>query len=281
MRTGGTGIVVNEGLLLLAALAWLGLLFGSAVWAERHPQALQRAWGVVFTLSLAVYCTSWTFYGTVQQALDSGWLLPPTFLGTIALYLLAFPVVLRLFRLARELNTTSLADLIATRLGRSSALAAVVTAIAVLGMVPYLALQLRAVSMSHGLLTGGSSGAAAGQDTALYVAIAMAAFVMLFGTRRVSAMEHNRGLVLAMAVESLLKLAAMLALGAWLLARDPVVIATPLPEVPGGTSGFPALILLGALAMVALPHQFHVGFVEGREEAICGWRAGFFRSTSC
>jgi len=260
--------VVNEGLLLLAALAWLGLLFGSAVWGERHPQTLQRGWGVVFTLSLAVYCTSWTFFGTVQQALDSGWLLPPTFLGTIALYLLAFPLVLRLFRLARELNTTSLADLIATRLGRSSALAAVVTAIAVLGMIPYLALQLRAVAMSHALLTGEAEPtAAAGQDSALYVAIAMAAFVMLFGTRRASVLEHNRGLVLAMAVESLLKLAAMLALGVWLLARDPVVIATPLPEVPGGTAGFPALILLGALAMVALPHQFHVGFVEGREEA--------------
>lgn len=260
--------MVNEGLLLLAALVWLGLLFGSAVWGERHPEALQRGWGVVFTLSLAVYCTSWTFFGTVQQALDSGWMLPPTFLGTIALYLLAFPVVLRLFRLARELNTTSLADLIATRLGRSSALAAVVTAIAVLGMVPYLALQLRAVSMSHALLTGEAEPtAAAGQDSALYVAIAMAAFVMLFGTRRASAVEHNRGLVLAMAVESLLKLAAMLALGLWLLARDPVVIATPLPEVSGGTAGFPALILLGALAMVALPHQFHVGFVEGREES--------------
>ncbi|MBS3959568.1 MAG: PAS-domain containing protein [Xanthomonadaceae bacterium] len=258
--------MVNEGLLLLAALAWLGLLFGSAVWGERHPAALRRGWGVVFALSLAVYCTSWTFFGTVQQALDSGWMLPPTFLGTIALYLLAFPLVLRLFRLARELNTTSIADLVATRLGRSSALAAVVTAIAVLGMIPYLALQLRAVAMSHGLLTGGEP-AAAGQDSALYVAIAMAAFVMLFGTRRASLREHNRGLVLAMAVESLLKLAAMLALGAWLFLRDPAVPAAPLPEVPGGTAGFPALILLGALAMAALPHQFHVGFVEGREES--------------
>lgn len=255
----------NEGLVLLAALAWLGLLFGVALWGERHPQAFAGRWGVVFALSLAVYCTSWTFFGTVQQARDSGWPLPPTFLGTIALYLLAFPLVLRLFALARESNATSIADLIATRLGRSSALAAVVTGIALAGMVPYLALQLKAVAMSHGLLTRGTDLAApVGEDGALYVAVAMAAFVMLFGTRRASATEHNRGLVLAMAAESLLKLLAMLILGAWLLLRE-APTPPPLPELPEGTAGFPAFILLGALAMAVLPHQFHVGFVEARE----------------
>ncbi len=212
--------MLNEGLVLAAAVVWLGLLFGAAVWGERHPDTLNRHWGVVFALSLAVYCTSWTFMGTVQQARDSGWALPPTFLGTIALYVLAFPVVLKLFRLARELNTTSIADLIATRLGRSSALAATVTAIAVVGMIPYLALQLKAVAMSHGLITRGNElTTPAWQDSALYVAIAMAAFAMLFGTRRASAIEHNRGLVLAMAMESVLKLAAMLGLGLWLILR--------------------------------------------------------------
>ena len=89
---------MHEGWVLLAALAWLGVLFGTAVFGERRPRFFERHWGVVFALSLAVYCTSWTFFGTVQQARDSGWWLPPTFLGTIALYLVAFPVVLRLFR---------------------------------------------------------------------------------------------------------------------------------------------------------------------------------------
>lgn len=264
----------HEGMVLLAALVWLGGLFGVALWGERHPQAFASRWGVVFALSLAVYCTSWTFFGTVQQARDSGWALPPTFLGTIALYALAFPVVRRIFRLARESNTTSLADLIATRLGRSSALAAGVTAIAVLGMVPYLALQLKAVAMSHGLLTRGTDlSAPVGEDGALYVAIAMAAFAMLFGTRRASAVEHNRGLILAMAAESVLKLIAMLALGLWLLWRD-APPPPPLPDLPAGTAGFPALVLLGALAMAVLPHQFHVGFVEAREDrhlAIARW----------
>lgn len=260
--------MLNEWVVLAAAVLWLGLLFGTALWGERHPDVLERHWGAVFALSLAVYCTSWTFFGTVQQARDSGWALPPTFLGTLLLYALAFPLLLKLFRLARELNSTSLADFIATRLGRSSALAATVTAIAVLGMVPYLALQLRAVTMSHGLVTRGSDLAAPpGQDGALYAAIALGAFAMLFGTRRASAVEHNRGLMLAMAVESLLKLGAMLALGAWLLLRPGGLPDAPLPEVPGGSAGFPALVLLGALAMFTLPHQFHVGFVEGRDEA--------------
>lgn len=259
--------MLSPWVVLVAALLWLGLLFGAALWGERHPEAFSRRWGVVFALSLAVYCTSWTFFGTVQQARDSGWPLPPTFLGTLLLYAFAFPLLLKVFRLARELNSTSLADFIATRLGRSSALAATVTAIAVAGMVPYLALQLKAVAMSHGLVTRGSDLAAPpGQDGALYAAIALGAFAMLFGTRRASAIEHNRGLVLAMAVESLLKLAAMLGLGLWLLLRPGGLPDTPLPPIEGGTAGFPALVLLGALAMFTLPHQFHVGFVEGREE---------------
>ena len=260
--------MLNEWVVLAAAVLWLGLLFGTALWGERHPDALGRRWGAVFALSLAVYCTSWTFFGTVQQARDSGWALPPTFLGTLLLYALGFPLLLKLYRLARELNSTSLADFIATRLGRSSALAATVTGIAVLGMVPYLALQLRAVAMSHGLVTRGSDLAAPpGQDGALYAAIALGAFAMLFGTRRASAVEHNRGLVLAMAAESVLKLGAMLALGAWLLLRPGGLPDAPLPAVPGGSAGFPALVLLGALAMFTLPHQFHVGVVEARDES--------------
>lgn len=109
-------------------------------------------------------------------------------------------MLLRLVRVAREHNSSSLADLIATRLGKSSGLAAAVTAVALL-MIPYLALQLKAVAMSYGLLAhGGQSSAAPWEDSALYVALAMAVFAMLFGTRSTTAAEHNRGLVLAMAV---------------------------------------------------------------------------------
>jgi signal transduction histidine kinase/CheY-like chemotaxis protein len=259
--------VLTDALVVGAGLLWLGLLFGTALWAERRPGLLARQWPAVYSLSLAVYCTSWTFYGTVTQAQRSGWPIPPTFLGTILLYILGFGFLLKLVRLARENNSTSLADLIATRLGKNSWLAAVVTFVAVIGIVPYIALQLKAVAMSYGLLTRASDlSPPPWQDSALYVALAMALFAMLFGTRRASAAEHNRGLVLAMAVESLLKLGAMLALGAFVWFGLDLPDVPRVPPPPDGASGFPALVLLGALAMFTLPHQFHVGVVECRDE---------------
>jgi signal transduction histidine kinase/CheY-like chemotaxis protein len=260
--------VLTDAVVIGAGLLWLGLLFGTALWAERRPGLLAKQWPAVYSLSLAVYCTSWTFYGTVTQAQRSGWPIPPTFLGTILLYVLGFGFLLKLLRLAREHNSTSLADLVATRLGRNSWLAAVVTFVAVLGIVPYIALQLKAVAMSHGMLTRASDlSPPPWQDSALYVALAMALFAMLFGTRRASAAEHNRGLVLAMAVESLLKLGAMLALGAFVWFGLDLPDVPALPPPPDGASGFPALVLLGALAMFTLPHQFHVGIVECRDES--------------
>ena len=258
--------MLTQPVILLAAGLWLGLLFGAAVWAERQPWRPGRRWGVVYSLSLAVYCTSWTFYGTVTQAERSGWPIPPTFIGTILLYLLGFGVLLRLHRIAREQNSTSLADLVATRLGKHSGLAAMITFVAILGILPYVALQLKAVAMSYQLLGGqASAGASPWQDSALYVALAMGLFAMLFGTRRASLAEHNRGLVMAMAVESLLKLGAMLALGLFVWTM-PELPTPPVPPPADGASGFPALVLLGALAMLTLPHQFHVGVVECREE---------------
>ena len=262
--------MLSVGTVVLAALLWLGVLFAAALYGERHSQAFARHWRHVYSLSLAVHCTSWTFYGTITQAARHGWPLPPTFLGAIIFYAVAFAFMLRLVRLARESNATSLADLIATRLGKDPWLAATVTLVAALGLIPYIALQLKAVTMSFGTLTGAAvvdvAEVPAWGDSALYVALAMALFTMLFGTRRVSAAEHNRGLVLALAFESLFKLGAMLALGlfVWLALG-------PLPEVPpppaaGQGGGFVPLVLLGGLAMFILPHQFHVAAVECRDE---------------
>ena len=263
----GTGAVV------VAALAWLALMFAAAIYGERHPAAFSRHWRHVYALSLAVHCTSWTFYGTVTQAARYGWPLPPTFLGAIVFYLAAFGFMQKLVRLARESNATSLADLVATRLGRDPWLAATITLVAALGLVPYIALQLKAVTMSFATLTGGAAGEAATapwRDGALYVALAMAVFAMLFGTRRASAVEHNRGLVLAIAFESLFKLAAMLALGLFVwVGLDPpsgsAAVPGARPAIPE-TGGFLPLVLLGALAMFVLPHQFHIGVVECRDE---------------
>ena len=262
--------MLSVGGVIFAGLAWLGLMFAVAVYGERRPQAFTRRWGDVYALSLAVYCTSWTFFGTVTQAARYGWPITPTFVGTILLYAFGFGLLMRLVRQVRESNSTSIADFVASRLGQDGWLAAAVTGVAVLGIVPYIALQLKAVAMSYALLLRAEDTAAtapAWQDGALYVALAMAAFAMLFGTRSASAAEHNRGLVLAMAFEALLKLAAMLAIGVFVLT---------LPDVPsppellrpqtGDLSGFMPLVLLGVLAMFTLPHQFHVGAVECRDE---------------
>lgn len=253
-------MVLGEGVLIGAGLLWLGLLFGAALWGERRAAALERYWAVVYALSLAVYCTSWTFFGTVTQAVQSGWWLPPTFVGTIALYVFAIGALRRLVSVARAQGATSIADLIAGRLGKDTRLAAVVTTVVLVGMVPYIALQLKAVAMGHRLLSGADAGAPPIADGAFYVAMALALFAMLFGTRRVSAIEHNRGLVLAMAVESLFKLAAMLALGTFVVfGLDPLPASAPRVV---SSDGFAPLIALGVLAMVTLPHQFHVGVVE-------------------
>ncbi|MFC5437519.1 PAS-domain containing protein [Rhodanobacter umsongensis] len=258
--------MLSVGAIAFAALCWLGLLFGVALLGERRPHLFEKRWAIVYALSLAIHCTSWTFYGTVTQASRSGWWLPPTFVGAILVYLFALKFLGRLVQLVREYNAGSLADLIAVRLGRHSGLAALVTAVVVIGIVPYIALQLKAVAMSYGILSQGQlSESDPWQDSALYVALLMALFAMLFGTRRASTMAHNRGLVLAMAFESLFKLGAMLALGTMLFTALPAGLPVNVPPAPD-SGGFPALILLGALAMFTMPHQFYAGIVECRND---------------
>ncbi|MCA1779411.1 MAG: hybrid sensor histidine kinase/response regulator, partial [Xanthomonadaceae bacterium] len=264
---------IPVGMLVVAGLAWLGLLFAAALIGERNSRALHRVWPVVYSLSLAVYCTAWTFYGTTTQAVRSGWPIPPTFLGTIFVFLFGWRFLARLVELSKVHNSTSIADFIASRFGKSSLLAAVVTAVAVLGIVPYISLQLKAVAMSFGALAqlpDPSAQLAAWQDLAFYIALFMALFAVLFGTRRASAVEQNRGLVLAMGFESLFKLAAMLALGFFVVfvlydgAADLGRSTPALAFSSGGT--FITLMLLGALAMFTLPHQFHIGVVECRDD---------------
>ncbi len=260
--------MLSIGVVILASLGWLGIMFAVAIYGERRPQAFARRWPDIYALSLAVYCTSWTFFGTVTQAARYGWPLPPTFVGTILLYVFGIGLLMRLVRLVRESNSTSIADFVASRLGQDGWLAAAVTFVAVLGIVPYIALQLKAVAMSFSLLVHNDAvQVPAWQDSALYVALAMGAFAMLFGTRSASAAEHNRGLILAMAFEALLKLGAMLAIGmfAFALPAAPTAIELLRPQA-GDLSGFAPLVLLGMLAMFTLPHQFHVGAVECRDE---------------
>ena len=257
--------------LTLAGVAWLGVLFLVAVLGERHRRDLSRVWPIIYALSLAVYCTAWTFYGVTTQAAMNGWPIPPTFVGTILFFVLGFGFLKRLAEVSKANNSTSIADFVASRFGHSSLLAALITAVAVIGIVPYISLQLKAVGMSVEVLTQstGSGGAITTlTDSVFYVAVFMAIFAMLFGTRSASSKDHNPGLVAAMGFESLLKLTAMLALGAfvlwgvfdgpgeWVRQTEPLTFS--------GVDSFVVLMLLGVVAMFTLPHQFHIALIECR-----------------
>ena len=265
-----TGLTTTT--LAITGLAWLGLLFLVAVLGERYRSRLTSFWPVVYALSLAVYCTAWTFYGVTTQTIQYGWPIPPTFVGTILIFVFGFGFLERLAELSKAENSTSIADFVASRFGKSSSLAAVITGVAVIGIVPYISLQLKAVAMSVETLTARTSvteTASALTDSVFYVAIFMAIFAVLFGTRSASVKDHNPGLVAAMGFESLLKLGAMLALGAfvlWGLYDHPQALFRETEALEfSGVDSFTVLMLLGVLAMFTLPHQFHITLIECRE----------------
>ena len=178
--------------LLLVSLAYVGALFGIAWFGDRYRTypANDRMRPVVYSLALAVYCSSWTFYGAVGTAARDGTAYLPIYLGPMLLFLFGMPFLERLVRVAKRHNVTSIADLIASRFGKSSRLAAAITVVALTAAVPYVALQLKAVAMSIHVLTGTPDAGAAGPwfaDSALYVAGMLALFAILFGTRGVDA----------------------------------------------------------------------------------------------
>src|SRR5579863_8559669 len=164
--------------------------------------AASRLW--IYPLSLAIYCTSWTFFGSVGLASRGGYDFLAIYIGPMLMVGLGYPLIARMVRLAKKQNITSVADLIAARYGKSQAVAATVALIAIVGMIPYIALQLKAVSASvETILAAGSAGGAAASpfvgDVAFFVALLMAAFGFLFGTRHTDATEHQDGLMLAIA----------------------------------------------------------------------------------
>ncbi|WKE67086.1 PAS-domain containing protein [Gallaecimonas kandeliae] len=254
------------------SLCYIALLFAIAYWGE-GSWARRKLSGWTAGLSLGVYCTSWAFFGVAGQAAHNHWWLPPTYLGTLLLYLLAFPGLKRLAIHVRRNNITSIADFIASRFGRSRALAVAATLVAVAAVIPYIALQLRAVAETINVLTGHQSGHW-WQDTALGVALAMALFAMLFASRRTQAQAHNAGLMTALAFESVVKLLAF-----WLLALvviyqefgglGPLLAAAEAsPRVAslqaGAAPGYVYWVhtLLGLAATLCLPRLFHLAFVE-------------------
>ncbi|WP_407152419.1 NahK/ErcS family hybrid sensor histidine kinase/response regulator [Bradyrhizobium sp. ORS 86] len=267
---------------IVTAFAYIGLLFFVASRGDRmSPDERGRASQWIYPLSLAIYCTSWTFFGSVGFATRTSVDFLAIYVGPIIMVGLFTPLLRRVIALAKSQNITSIADFIAARYGKSQAVAATVALIAIIGSVPYIALQLKAMASS--LETILSEDQAFSKvpilgDIALMVTLAMAVFAVLFGTRHTDATEHQHGLILAIAAESIVKLVAFIAAGAfvtfWMF--SPVELyerALKTPEalraieyVPS-IGNFLIMTLLSFVAVMLLPRQFHVSVVENSTSA--------------
>ncbi|MGO1894018.1 MAG: hybrid sensor histidine kinase/response regulator, partial [Luteimonas sp.] len=255
--------------LLLVSLGYAALLFGVAWWGDRNPGFTQRPGlrPVVYSLALAVYCSSWTFYGAVGTAARSGLGYLPIYLGPLLLLIFGWRILERLALIAQSQRTVSIADFIAARYGRSQRLAAMVALIALIAAVPYLALQYKAVALSLQVLGSDSMPTGTFGDPALYVALLMALFAILFGTRQVDATEHRPGMMLAIALESLVKLVALVAVGVFAMfwfQRHDLNLAGATGELLANApaTGMVGQTLLAFTAILCLPRQFHVAVVE-------------------
>src|SRR4029079_7127955 len=200
------------------ALGYIGLLFLVASYGDRLGSAAEtrRTRLLIYPLSLAIYCTSWTFFGSVGNASRNGYEFLAIYIGPVLMVGLFTPLIARVVRLAKAQNITSIARFMSARYVKSQAGAATVALIAIVGTVPYIALQLKAVSSSLETVIAHVPADASRPmfgDIALFVALLMATFAMLFGTRHIDATEHQDGLMLAIATESIVKLVAFLAVG--------------------------------------------------------------------
>jgi Na+/proline symporter/signal transduction histidine kinase len=274
--------------LLLAAAAYMVLLFAIASFGDRRA-ALGRSIinsSMVYALSLAVYCTSWTFYGSVGRSVARGLDFLPIYLGPTLVFCLGWVLLRRILRVAKTHRITSIADLLGSRFGKSGAVAGLVTVIAVIGSIPYIALQLKAVSTSLNVLlehqepSGSIAGPSVLWNTELWVAAMLALFAILFGTRKIDASERHEGIVAAIAFESIVKLVSFAAVGlfaAFVLFNglgDIFTRAAGRPELarllefsgPSAGIDWIALTFLAAAAIVCLPRQFQVMVVENVDE---------------
>ncbi|RZU45341.1 Na+/proline symporter [Fluviicoccus keumensis] len=272
----------------LLALLYVAGLFGIARLAER-PSAeafLQRHGGLIYSLTLAVYCTSWTYYGAVGTAVSSGWQYVPIYLGPLLVLLFGQALLTRIARITRQQNAASLADFISTRYGKRQGVAVGVTLVCLIVVVPYIALQLKAVAQSYRVLLGEQADPDIWwQNSALMSALAMTVFAMLFATRPQHLTGRNRGIMAAIAFESLVKLVALVTLAvgaAFLLARPQQWLAdftAHAARTPFDALSFFTKTVLAMGAVFLLPRQFHVAFVENTDprhlRQARGWFGGY------
>jgi Na+/proline symporter/signal transduction histidine kinase len=277
--------------IVLVSFSYLGLLFAIARYGDKRADAGRSIIDnpTIYALSLAVYCTTWTFYGSVGRAASDGIGFLPIYLGPTLMVALWWFVMRKIIRISKTNRITSIADFVASRYGKSQLLGGLVTIIAVIGIIPYISLQLKAVSGSFSILLHypeivmpAKAGARPPfQDSALYIALILAAFTILFGTRHLDATERHEGMVAAIAFESLIKLLAFFAVGLFVTFGmyngfgDIFSRAAEVPELLGlmtvsdaGSSygNWWTLTFLSMLSIMFLPRQFQIAVVENVNE---------------
>ncbi|WP_296417421.1 ATP-binding protein [Pseudooctadecabacter sp.] len=280
--------MISFNLLVLVSLGYVVFLFLVAFYAERRAARGQSGWlrsSSIYTLSLSIYCTAWTFYGAVGYAARSGLEFLTIYLGPTLVMIGWWWLLRKLVRIGRSQRLTSIADLISSRFGKSTVLGGMVTVLAIVGTTPYIALQLQSVTQSIGVFAAGSGEVWEASDfngAAMWVAIGLAVFTVLFGTRNLDANERHHGIVLAIAVESVVKLVALLAVGVfvvWGIAGGigptlALIDASPQATWAPQPSRWVGLIFVSGAAFLCLPRMFQVLVVENSDErhlSTAGW----------
>lgn len=283
---------MDDSVIVFSALTYLGVLFAIAYYGDQRADAGRSiiANPYIYTLSLAIYCTAWTFYGSVGLAAVSGVDFLPVYLGPTLMAVLFWFVLRRIIRITKVHRITSIADFIGSRYGKSGLLAGMVTLIVMLGILPYISIQLKAIAVSFNLLREYpevnrlivSNQSPFWTDTTFYVALLLIVFTILFGTRHIDNTERHEGMVAAVAFESLFKLIAFVLVGVvvtFVIFNGPGDLfqqAAAHPDlarllrfdvVPGGYGGWLSLTFLSMMAFLFLPRQFQVLVVENVNEA--------------
>ncbi len=268
-------------LIVLSCLTYVLILFLVAFWVEQRAGPKGARWlrtPVVYTLSLSIYCTAWTFYGAVGYAARSGLEFVTIYLGPTLVFVGWWWVLRKLVRIGRQQRVTSIADLISSRYGKSTLLGVIVTLLCVLSATPYIALQLQSVTLSFQVFATAADPANPVRDPAqiaFWVAVGLAVFTILFGTRNLDVREQHAGVVTAIAVEAVVKLVALIAVGVfvvWGLAGGvgPVMERIAVSDMAGWTlepSRWVGLTALSGAAVLCLPRMFQVIVVENTQES--------------
>ncbi|MEZ4745851.1 MAG: sensor histidine kinase [Calditrichia bacterium] len=286
--------MLQNWVVIFTSFGYLAVLFAIAYYGDRRA-SMQRSVisnPYIYALSLAVYCTAWTFYGSVGRAANSGVGFLPIYLGPTLIITLWWVVMRKIIRISKKNRITSIADFVASRYGKSNLLGGTVTVIAVIGIVPYISLQLKAISISFQIISGypnvimpAQSSSLGLNDTTLSIAMILAVFTILFGTRHLDATERHEGLVAAIAFESVVKLIAFLAVGLFVTysmydgfgdifqraaQHDDLQKLFGFSDVSGTQADWILLLIVSMMAIMFLPRQFQVTVIENVNEKHLG-----------